>query len=127
MESNELVEGFLENLECPKALGKFEAGAGPEHGGDVILETGLFQVQCKTSASGKAVWPAKPIDVSIIKAEEKITVKAEEKNPPTFVDHLLAIQIFSLEFFCLLYVCLMSVCVSVLGLPLLCCNDIVIL
>jgi hypothetical protein len=81
MESNELVEGLLEDLECPKALGKFEAGAGPEHGGDVILETGLFQVQCKTSASRKAVWPAKPIDVSIIKKEEKITVKVEEKNP----------------------------------------------
>ncbi len=81
MESNELVEGLLEDLECPKALGKFEAGAGPAHGGDVILETGLFQVQCKTSASGEAVQPAKPIDVSIIKTEEKITVKVEEKNP----------------------------------------------
>jgi len=81
MESNELVEGLLEDLECLKALGKFEAGAGPEHGGDVILETQLFQVQCKTSESGKAVWPAKPIDVSIIKTEEKITVKVEEKNP----------------------------------------------
>ncbi|CAK9274462.1 unnamed protein product [Sphagnum jensenii] len=77
MESNELVEGLLEDLECPKALGKF----GREHGGDVILETRLFQVQCKTSASGKAVWPAKPIDVSIIKTEEKITIKVEEKNP----------------------------------------------
>ncbi len=81
MESNELVEGLLEDLECPKALGKFEAGTEPAHGGDVTLETGLFQVQCKTSASGEAVEPAKPIDASIIKTEEKITVKVEEKNP----------------------------------------------
>jgi hypothetical protein len=80
-ESNELVEGLLEDLECPKALGKFEAGTEPAHGGDVTLETGLFQVQCKASASGEAVEPAKPIDASIIKTEEKITVKVEEKNP----------------------------------------------
>jgi hypothetical protein len=80
MESNELVEGLLQDLECPKALGKF----GREHGGDVILETGLVQVQCKTSASGKAVWPAKPIDVSIIKTEEKISQGGREE--PTFVD-----------------------------------------
>ncbi|CAK9228598.1 unnamed protein product [Sphagnum troendelagicum] len=80
-ESNELVEGLLEDLECPKALGKFEAGTEPAHGGDVTLETGLFQVQCKTSASGEVVEPAKPIDASIIKTEEKITVKVEEKNP----------------------------------------------
>ncbi|CAK9877968.1 unnamed protein product [Sphagnum jensenii] len=71
-ESNELVEGLLEEV---------EAGTEPAHGGDVTLETGLFQVQCKTSASGEAVEPAKPIDASIIKTEEKITVKVEEKNP----------------------------------------------
>ncbi len=47
VESNELVEGLLEDLECPKALGKFEAGAGPEHGGDVILRQGYFKSSVK--------------------------------------------------------------------------------